>query len=67
MDEPQHPQPETESERERRRGNAVILIFFLVIVGIGIWLANAMVDYRKVDDCLAQGRRNCVPVELPPR
>jgi hypothetical protein len=69
MDEPQPPKPEryVESERERRLGNFVILGFFLVIVGIGVWLANAMIDYRKIDDCLAQGRRNCAPIDAPPR
>jgi hypothetical protein len=56
-----------ESKRERRLGNIVIVGFVLVIVGIGVWLANAMVDYRKIDDCLAQGRRNCAPIDAPPR
>lgn len=69
MDQPKSPNPEqhVESERERRLGNFVILGFFLVIVGIGIWLANAMIDYRKIDDCLARGGRNCAPIDVPPR
>jgi hypothetical protein len=69
MSEPQLPKPDrhADSERDRRIGNAVILAFFLVVVGIGVWLANAMIDYRRIDDCLAQGRRNCAPVEAPMR
>jgi hypothetical protein len=69
VDEPKPAQRDeyVESERQRRLGNFVILGFFLVIVGIGVWLANAMIDYRKVDDCLAQGRRNCAPIDAPAR
>ncbi len=43
------------------------LVFFVVVVGIGIWLVNAMVDHRKLDDCLATGRRNCAPIDTPAR
>jgi hypothetical protein len=28
---------------------------------------NTMATQRDVDDCLAQGRRNCAPVDAPPR
>jgi hypothetical protein len=58
---------QADAERDRRIGNAVILAIFLVVVGIGIWLANAMIDYRRVDDCLAQGRRDCGRIEVPAR
>jgi len=56
-----------ESESDRRFFNIFMLVFFLVIAGIGIWLANALIDARKADDCLAQGRRNCAPIEVPSR
>ena len=52
-----------ESERERRLANLLILAFVAAVVVVGVWLANAMVDYRKIDDCLAQGRRNCAPID----
>jgi hypothetical protein len=69
MDEPRPPKQEddVESERDRRLANVVILAFFLVVVGAGVWLANAMIDYRKIDDCMAQGRRNCAPIDVPAR
>jgi hypothetical protein len=39
-----------------------------LLVAIGIWLANAMVDARRADDCLSSGRRNCAPhIEAPAR
>jgi hypothetical protein len=32
-----------------------------------VWLADAMVDARRADDCLSSGRRNCAPIEVPAR
>ena len=67
MDEPGKPPPppvEAESERERRIANIFLLVFFAVVVGAGIWLVNAMIEQRRIDDCVAQGRRNCTPVDV---
>jgi hypothetical protein len=69
MDDPQ-PSPDHgagESERERRLANVVLLLVFVLLVGAGVWLANAMFDQRILEDCLAQGRRNCAPIEAPSR
>lgn len=62
----QHDDP-GESERDRRATNIFLLVMFVVITGGGIWLAKAMVDARKADECIALGRRNCTPIEVPPR
>ena len=69
MDEPNRPNPpgDVETERERRIGNIVLLGFFIAVVVAGAWLANAMVEHRAIDNCLAQCRRNCAPVEAPSR
>ena len=56
-----------ETARERRIANAVLLLFLVLIVGGGIWLANAMFEQRMLDDCVAQGRRNCMPIDAPAR
>lgn len=56
-------QDEPQDERERRTSNILLLVFFAAVVGAGIWLANAMIDQRRLDDCLAQGGRNCAPIE----
>jgi len=47
--------------------NAVMLGFFVVLVAAGIWLLGTMADIRKVQDCAAQGRRNCASVDVPER
>jgi hypothetical protein len=56
-----------EEERNRTIENAVMLAFFAVLVVAGIWLLGTMADVRKVQDCAAQGRRNCGAIEVPTR
>ena len=53
--------------RERMITNVVLLLIFAGLVGIGVWLSNGMLDARRADDCMSQGRRNCSPIEVPPR
>jgi hypothetical protein len=64
MSEPRDPD---DDEGDRRMANIVLVVGFVVLVGGGVWLANAMVDARKADECLSSGRRNCVPIEAPTR
>ena len=58
--------PEQEA-RDRRTANIFLLVAGAVLVGIGVWLANAMIDARRADDCMSSGRRNCNPIEAPTR
>jgi len=67
MDEGKSDGESTETERERRIANIVLLLFVVGLVGGGIWLANAMFNQRVLDDCIAQGRRNCAPIDAPRR
>ena len=39
----------------------------VVLAAAGIWLLGTMADIRKVQDCAAQGRRNCATIEVPDR
>ncbi len=66
MDEP-HPTPPDDEERDRRVTNIFLAVFFVLIVGAGIWLVNAMVAQRDIDNCIAQGRRNCGQLDVPSR
>jgi hypothetical protein len=56
-----------EDEGNRTRENAVLLGFFAVLVLAGVWLLSTMADLRKVQDCAAQGRRNCETIDAPVR
>ena len=67
MQEPEQSGAESASEKDRRTGNIVLLLFLVILIGCGIWLINAMIEQRAIDNCLAQGRRNCAPVEVPAR
>jgi hypothetical protein len=59
--------PEPPEEGNRTVENAVMAGFFVVLVIAGIWLLGTMADVRKVQDCAAQGRRNCATIEVPDR
>jgi hypothetical protein len=54
-----------EDQGNRTVENAVMLAFFVVLVAAGIWLLGTMADVRKVQDCAAQGRRNCGTIDVP--
>ena len=56
-----------EEEGNRNVENAVLLGLLAVLVGAGVWLLSTMADVRKAQDCAAQGRRNCVEIEVPDR
>jgi hypothetical protein len=61
------PSSPEQDERDRRAANIFLLVAGALLVGIGVWLVNAMVDARRADECLASGRRNCNPIEVPQR
>jgi hypothetical protein len=54
-------------DRERTVTNIVLLLIFAMLIGVGVWLSNAMMDARRADECITQGRRNCNPIEVAPR
>jgi len=60
-------EPDDEEEGDRTTMNIILVVGFVVLVGGGIWLANAMIDARKADECMSSGRRNCNPIEVPVR
>ena len=56
---------EEESDRDRMITNVVIVVFLVILVGGGIWLADAMFNLRKNQDCVLAGRRNCAGISIP--
>ena len=61
------PDDEEETEAERRRTNIVLMVVAVLLIGAGIWMVNALVDARKLQQCYESGRRNCAPIEVPDR
>jgi hypothetical protein len=67
-DDLEKPRTPEEDARDRRAANIFLLAAGVVLVGVGIWLANAMIDAKRADDCLSSGRRNCAPaIKAPER
>ncbi len=56
-----------EDERDRRATNIFLAVAAVLVVAGGVWLVNAMVDSRKAQLCFESGRRNCNPIDVPPR
>ena len=55
-----------EIEDEVRRTNASMgLIVILLLAIAGVLLVRELREKSRIEDCLMQGRRNCVPIEIP--
>jgi hypothetical protein len=53
-------------EGETRRTNASIgLIVILLLAIAGVLLVRELRQESQIEDCLMQGRRNCMPIEVP--
>ena len=57
---------DAESARDRRTANIVLVGFIILVVG-GLWMMNAFFNQRAMNDCLAEGRRDCAPIAVPGR
>ena len=55
------------SERDRTLTQLAILGVIVVLIGAGVWMANAILDMRRVQDCAMAGRRNCERITTPGR
>jgi len=53
-------------EGEARRTNASMgLIVILLLAIAGVVLVRELRRESQIEDCLMQGRRNCMPIETP--
>ena len=53
-------------EGEARRTNASMgLIVILLLAIAGVLLVRELRHESQIEDCLMQGRRNCMPIEVP--
>jgi len=53
-------------EGEARRTNASMgLIVILLLAIVGVLLVRELRRESQIEDCLMQGRRNCMPIEVP--
>ena len=68
------PEPPSEAERdapmsarERTVTNLAIVLVVVVLIGAGVWMANAILEMRRIQDCVMAGRRNCAQITTPGR
>jgi hypothetical protein len=68
IDDHREPPPSpAEDARDRRAATVFLLVAAALLVGVGVWLVDALIAARRADECIAAGRRNCIPLELPQR
>ena len=70
MNEPQRSLEESEERRHRVFVNLVAAIAVLVLAIAALWLMKTLDERRKLENCLASGRRDCLeriePAAAPP-
>ena len=52
---------------DRRAANIFLAVAAIILISAGVWLVDAMIAARKADECIAAGRRNCTPIDVPAR
>jgi hypothetical protein len=52
-------------EPDSRRGALIGLLVVAVLVVIAYWLVTSLREEGKREDCLASGRTNCAPLDVP--
>ena len=58
---------EPDDFRHRMLANLAAFAFTVALTAIGIWLAMAIADLRKNQDCVLMGRRDCAQISSIPR
>jgi hypothetical protein len=58
-------QSDIEEGEARRTKASMGLIVILLLAIAGVVLVRELRHESQIEDCLMQGRRNCVPIELP--
>jgi len=60
------PRRERDQERRKQRQNWLALGFVALLMLAGGWLFLKMLDNARIQNCIESGRRNCIPLDLPP-
>jgi hypothetical protein len=56
---------EPDDYRHRMRINIAAGLFTVTLIGFGVWLAIAIADLRRTQDCILYGRRDCAVLPQP--
>jgi hypothetical protein len=61
------PPEDSSGDGGRNRANVAALIAIVVLALLAYWAFTSIERMRKLQDCLAEGRRNCVEIVSPPK
>src|SRR5262245_28097489 len=53
-----------EEERVRTRQNIAAALLLIAIIAMGLWGIFELMAYEQINQCIAEGRRHCVPLDL---
>lgn len=67
MTEPGPEPPRHDDGHDSRRPAVIGLLVVLALVVAAYFLVTALRDKANLEDCLMSGRKNCAPIEVPPR
>ena len=62
---PNPPEQQEPPEPDSRRGALIGLLVIAVLVIAAYYLVNALREEGQREDCLAAGRTNCAPLDIP--
>jgi type VI protein secretion system component VasF len=52
-------------DARRLRQNLIVAVWVVALIFGAYWLVDALMRNQREQECLARGRRNCVPLEIP--
>jgi hypothetical protein len=58
---PPRPEP-PEDQAHRNFVNLIAAVFVLVLAIAAIWVFKTLDEHRKLENCIASGRRDCLPL-----
>ncbi|HEX4407294.1 MAG TPA: hypothetical protein VH206_00850 [Xanthobacteraceae bacterium] len=47
--------------RKRTLTNMIAVIIVTMLIAVGVWITDVIADTNRDEDCVMQGRTNCVP------
>ncbi len=63
---PDRPNDHTDYD-QRRRVNIAVAVGLAVLLALLVWSVQAIEENERLQRCISAGRRDCVPLKVPPR
>ncbi|HEX9464590.1 MAG TPA: hypothetical protein VGB82_18480 [Alphaproteobacteria bacterium] len=58
---PQRDEDDEDDDQPSPWVNVGVLVFVALLIAVSVWVANALHNESKLEDCLMAGRTNCGP------